>query len=118
MAARLTGLARALRRDMTEAERKLWYILRSRRFSGVKFRRQVPVGPYLADFLCYEARLIVEADGSQHAESPRDLRRDAWLAQNGFRILRFWNHEILSSRQMVEDTIHAALFSAQQPALS
>ncbi len=115
LAGRLTAFARSLRRDMTDAERRLWSILRSRRFSGVKFRRQVPIGPYIADFLCYEARLIMEADGGQHAESPRDHRRDAWLMAAGFRILRFWNHEILADRMMVEDTIHAVLFPAKGP---
>jgi 2-isopropylmalate synthase len=104
-----TARARALRRSMTEAERQLWYLLRSRRFSGYKFRRQVPVGPYIADFLCYEARLIIEADGSQHAESAGDAKRDGWLAAQGFRLLRFWNSEILTARQVVADTIFACL---------
>lgn len=111
-----TSHARALRKTMTEAERKLWYLLRSRRFSGFKFRRQVPVGPYIADFLCFEARLIVEADGSQHVESAHDLQRDAWLGAEGFRVLRFWNHEIFTSQQMVEDTIFAALSPSSAPA--
>lgn len=101
--------ARQLRKTMTDAERKLWYLLRSRRFSGFKFRRQEPVGSYVADFLCYEARLIVEADGSQHAESTHDAKRDAWLKHEGFRVLRFWNHEIFTARQQVEDTIYATL---------
>ncbi|MGL4445577.1 MAG: endonuclease domain-containing protein, partial [Alsobacter sp.] len=101
--------ARTLHREMTDAERAPWYTLRSRRFSGFKFRRQVPVGPYIAGFLCFDRRLVVECDGSQHAGNQRDARRDAWFAENGFRTLRFWNHEVLRDRRVVADTIFAAL---------
>jgi len=80
---------------MTDAERKVWYALRDRRFVQFKFRRQVPVGPYIADFVCFEARLVIELDGGQHAGSCRDKRRDRWFATNGFRVLRFWNNEVL-----------------------
>ncbi len=73
--------ARAMRREPTEAERKLWYALRDRRIQTLKFRRQSPVGPYIVDFLCAAHRLVVEADGSQHAESKGDAARDAWLAR-------------------------------------
>ena len=83
-----------MRRDMTEAERVLWTLLRDRRFSAFKFRRQVPVGPFIADFLCYEMRLIVEADGGQHCDSEYDLRRTNWLEGQGFNVLRFWNQEV------------------------
>ena len=86
--------ARQLRRAMTDAETKLWKLLRGRRMLALKFRRQVPVGPYIADFLCIAAKVIVEADGSQHADSARDLRRDAFLAGQGYRVLRFWNIDI------------------------
>ncbi|MGB0087328.1 MAG: DUF559 domain-containing protein [Rhodomicrobiaceae bacterium] len=89
--------ARRLRKDMTEAERKLWSILRKRKLTGLKFRRQVPIGPYVADFLSFESRLIVEADGGQHAEAWKDAERDAWLAAQGFRILRFWNSDVLNN---------------------
>lgn len=106
-----TNRARALRRDMTEAERTLWFLLRSRRFSGFKFRRQVPIGPYVADFLCFERKIIVECDGSQHADSAHDSRRDAWFAARGFRTLRFWNHDVLRNRDVVADTLFAALSS-------
>ncbi len=105
------GFARALRREMTEAERTLWFLVRSRRFAGFKFRRQVPMGPYVADFLCFERKLIVECDGSQHAESPQDAARDAWFAARGFRTLRFWNHDVLRHREVVADTLFAALSS-------
>jgi very-short-patch-repair endonuclease len=76
---------------MTEAEWRLWQALRGKRFEGYKFRRQVPVGSYVADFQCFDRRLIVELDGSHHLGSARDARRDAWLAAQGFRVLRFPN---------------------------
>ena len=90
-----------MRLTQTEAERKLWYALRDRRMQNVKFRRQAPIGPYIVDFLCVEHRLIVEADGEQHAENARDAVRDAWLKRNGYRILRFWNRDILSTQENV-----------------
>src|SRR5271170_7831820 len=100
--------ARAMRRGSTEAERKLWHALRDRRMQHVKFRRQAPIGPYVADFLCIEHRLIVEADGGQHSESTINTVRDAWLARNGYKVLRFWNHEIATTRDSVLATIAAA----------
>lgn len=81
--------ARSLRREMTEAEDRLWHELRSRRLDRIKFRRQVPIGKYVADFVCLEARLIVEIDGNQHADSVHDAVRDADLKSRGFRVLRF-----------------------------
>jgi very-short-patch-repair endonuclease len=98
---RMKNAARKLRRDMTDAERKLWFLLRDRRLAGFKFRRQVPVGPYVADFACFANRLVVEADGGQHADSAHDAERDAWLSAQGFRILRFWNSEILANAEGV-----------------
>jgi very-short-patch-repair endonuclease len=103
----LRGHAKAMRRAPTDAEKALWRILRDRRLSMLKFRRQVPIEPYIVDFVCFERRLIVEADGSQHAENPRDEMRDAFLGQQGFQVLRFWNHEILTNPRMVEATILA-----------
>ena len=97
--------ARAMRRAPTEAELCLWRLLRDRRLGGHKFRRQVPIGPYIVDFLCVMARLIVEADGSQHGESIRDKSRDAYLACHGWTVLRLWNHDILRNRESVIDTI-------------
>ena len=101
--------ARLLRARLTDAERKLWYALRDRRFAGAKFRRQVPVGPYVADFLCYEARLVIEVDGGQHVESARDRRRDRWFAQNAFRVLRFWNNDVHSNLEgvLIVDALRA-----------
>jgi very-short-patch-repair endonuclease len=103
----LAKRARAMRRQPTEAEAKLWRILRGRRLAELKFRRQSPIPPYIVDFICFEHRLIVEADGSQHAENGYDEDRDAFLAAQDFTILRFWNHDILGSPRMIEDTILA-----------
>jgi very-short-patch-repair endonuclease len=97
--------ARAMRRDPTDAERKLWYALRDRRMQTLKFRRQAPIGPYIVDFLCIAHRLIVEADGSQHAENMRDAVRDAWLTGKGYKILRFSNRDVLTVRESVLATI-------------
>ena len=93
--------ARALRSRMTDAERKLWFALRDRRFAGFKFRRQVPIGRFIVDFVCFEARLVIEVDGGQHADSLQDQRRDRWFAANKFRVLRFWNNEVLSNLEGV-----------------
>jgi very-short-patch-repair endonuclease len=85
-----------MRKEMTPAERALWYALRDRRFRGLEVRRQVPVGPFIVDFYCPEHHLIIEADGSGHG-SLRDVRREEWLASQGFRILRLWNRDILTN---------------------
>jgi len=96
---------------MTDAERKLWYAFRDRRFADYKFRRQVPVGPFIADFICYDARVVIEVDGGQHADSSSDARRDRWFAANGFLVLRFWNNDVLKNREgvliSVLETLHA-----------
>jgi len=99
--------ARKLRETMTDAERRLWHALKDRRFAQLKFRRQVPMGAYVADFLSHEAKLIVELDGSQHAESPSDESRDASFKREGYQVLRFWNHDVLKSVASVLDTIAA-----------
>ena len=101
----LRTFAKRMRREPTDAERKLWLILRARRFNGFKFRRQVPLGAYIADFVCFDRRLIVEADGSQHAENARDHIRDAWFVAQGFRVRRFWNADILARPSEVADTL-------------
>jgi very-short-patch-repair endonuclease len=101
------GFARAMRREPTEAEDRLWGALRGRRLDRIKFRRQVPVGAYIADFLCAEAMLIVEIDGSQHSDSAYDLKRAAALKAHGFRVLRFWNDEVMRELDSVCDTIIA-----------
>ncbi|RWQ47372.1 MAG: endonuclease domain-containing protein [Mesorhizobium sp.] len=99
--------ARSMRRESTEAEDRLWHELRGRRLDRIKFRRQVPVGRFIADFVCAEARLIVEIDGSQHAGSNYDLGRDAELKARGFRVLRFWNDDVLRDLDAVCDAIIA-----------
>jgi very-short-patch-repair endonuclease len=86
---------------MTDAERRLWYWLRAHRFGGAKFKRQVPLGPYVVDFACFEHKLVVEVDGGQHNESPSDESRDAWLRNQGFQVLRFWNNDVLKHTDIV-----------------
>ena len=104
----LLHLAKRMRREPTEAERRLWQELRACRLGGFKFRRQEQIGDYLVDFVCYSARLIVEADGSQHADGA-DAVRDTWLEAQGFRMLRLWNNEILTNIAGCGAAILAAL---------
>jgi very-short-patch-repair endonuclease len=99
------GKARELRSGMTDAERRLWSALRDRRLQGYKFRRQHPLGPFVADFACVEHRLVIEVDGGQHSESKSDLRRTEWLNQRGWRVLRFWNNDVLANTEGVQDAI-------------
>ena len=105
------GLHRpSLRKHPTEAERLLWRHLRLRQLGGWKFRRQQPVGSYIVDFVCLEKRLIVEVDGGHHAvQVEKDARRAAWLEAEGFRLLRFWNTDVLRDVTIVQETIRAAL---------
>jgi very-short-patch-repair endonuclease len=99
--------ARTMRGAPTDSELRLWRLLRDRRLNGFKFRRQVPVGPYIVDFLCVGAKLIVEADGSEHAENRHDKARDAYLEGQGWKVLRFWNNEVVQNREGVLETIFA-----------
>jgi very-short-patch-repair endonuclease len=91
--------------EMTDAERGLWSALRSRRLAGYKFRRQHPVGPFIVDFACIEHRLAIEADGGQHAENRKDGRRTGWLTRRGWRVLRFWNNDVLTNPGGVQHVI-------------
>ena len=100
--------ARTLRREATDGERLMWLLLRDRRLQGIKFRRQVPIGPFVADFASVAHRLVVELDGSQHAESAYDARRDAFMRANGWRVLRFWNNDLTQNREGVLTVIVAA----------
>ena len=97
--------ARELRVKMTDAERRLWSALRHRRLEGYKFRRQHPLGPFVLDFACIEHRLAVEADGGQHADNPDDARRTRWLERQGWRVLRFWNNDVLANPSGMVDVI-------------
>lgn len=99
---------------MTDAEIRLWQALRGNSLS-VKFRRQAPIGPFFADFVCLEKRLIVEVDGGQHAENVRDQERDAWLNQEGYRVLRFWNNEVLTHLDGVLGVIAGELAKPVSP---
>jgi very-short-patch-repair endonuclease len=102
--------ARQLRRSQTDAEKLLWSKLRNRALYGYKFRRQVPVGNYIADFLCQEAMLIVELDGGQHAEQQDDdQRRTRWLESQGFDVMRFWNNDVLWNIDGVCDALLEAV---------
>jgi very-short-patch-repair endonuclease len=112
MSARLTSRdqARQLRRKSTDAERRLWGRLRSRRLCGHKFRRQYPVGEFIADFACTERRLVIELDGGQHALSiVEDTSRTRFLNARGFRVLRFWNNDVMSEIDAVCEVIVAQL---------
>jgi len=104
-----TTKARNLRQDETEAEYRLWNELRNRLLNGHKFTRQVPLGPYVADFVCREKCLVIELDGAQHSGSLSDVVRSRWLNEKGYSVLRFWNDEILRERRAVLDTILAVL---------
>ncbi len=102
-------LARDLRRNQTDAERKLWHFLHDRQF-GDKFRRQHPIGSYIADFCCIEKQLIIELDGGQHAERQvQDKQRTEKLSQRGFKMLRFWNNDVLNRTESVLEAIRQAL---------
>ncbi|MBS0506224.1 MAG: endonuclease domain-containing protein [Proteobacteria bacterium] len=101
--------SKTLRQNMTDAEQLLWRQLRAHRLDGQKFRRQQAIGPYIVDFVHFGARLIVEADGGQHADSPHDRARDAWLRGQGFAVLRFWNDDILLRTDAVLEAIWNAL---------
>src|SRR5262249_13088425 len=96
-----TNMARRLRRNATIAEQRLSYRLRSRSLYGLKFVRQEPIGSYIVDFVCREQRLIIEVDGAQHADSERDLVRDQWLRDHKYRILRFWNNDVIQNTEGV-----------------
>jgi very-short-patch-repair endonuclease len=105
----LRQFARDLRKLSPDAEIRLWAALRSRRLAGYRFRRQHPIGPFIVDFACTKHRLIIKADGSRHIGSLADEKRTAWLQRRGWRVLRFWNNDILANTEGVLETILAAL---------
>ena len=105
---RMTQLAfaRDLRSRSTDAERKLWSLLRDRQILGLKFRRQRPIGPYFVDFVCMSRRLVIELDGGQHAEATgRDERRTAFLSAQGYHVVRFWDHDMLTTPDAVLEAL-------------
>ncbi|MFE0500518.1 endonuclease domain-containing protein [Lysobacter soli] len=107
-------LQRRLRNAMTDAERRLWPVLRGKQLDGCKFRRQHPYYRYILDFVCLERRLVIEVDGGQHAGSQHDAQRDRFLAEGGFRVLRFWNNDVLTQTQAVAETIQRNLIDLAQ----
>ena len=109
---RQTKAARGLRRRQTDAERLLWARLQNRQLDGVKFRRQQPLGPYIVDFVSLERQIVVEVDGGHHGEEAggkTDAERTAWLQNRGYRVLRFWNNEVLLNTEGVLDRIMEAM---------
>jgi very-short-patch-repair endonuclease len=111
-------LARMLRQQSTDAERMLWKYLRAHRMAGYKFNRQVVIEPYIVDFACLEAKLILEADGGQHLEQVEgDLERSVFLESLGYSVMRFWNHEILRDIHTVLELMHSYLIEVPGPSL-
>ncbi|MDG4880147.1 DUF559 domain-containing protein [Mesorhizobium sp. WSM4884] len=104
-----TQRARSLRQTGNQAEALLWLELKARKLGGYRFTRQFSIGPYFADFACREKWLVVEVDGSQHADSSYDRRRDDFMRAQGYSILRLWNHDVLKHRPSICETILAAL---------
>ena len=113
---KITSLSRTLRNKPTEAEQFLWKRLRLKQIEGFKFRRQQPIDNYIADFVCFESRLIIEVDGGQHAaEKEADIKRDAYLKYNGFKVLRFWNNEVFQNIDGVLEVIRIHCLPAPTP---
>ena len=109
--------AKRLRNEMTRAEVILWTRLKRRQVDGFQFRRQLPLGPYVVDFACPAARLVVEVDGETHssdAERAHDARRTSFLESEGWRVLRVWNHEVLENEERVVEAIRLALFEQRE----
>ncbi|HEY0329697.1 MAG TPA: endonuclease domain-containing protein [Rhodopseudomonas sp.] len=106
---RLRGFARNMRRQPTDAEARMWRLLRSRRLTNFKFRRQVPFQNFILDFVCFEHSVVIEIDGGQHASSRQDTARDAMLSAHGFRVLRYWNDDVLLRPSAVLEDILARL---------
>jgi very-short-patch-repair endonuclease len=101
-----SGAAKKLRHNLTEEEKILWERLRNRKFNGLKFRRQEAVGKFVADFICYERKILIELDGSHHMEQKeRDAERDSWFSGQGYKVIRFWNHEVTEDIEGVQERI-------------
>jgi very-short-patch-repair endonuclease len=112
----LTGVARILRHRSTDAEQRLWYRVRNRQLDGHKFRRQMAIGCYIVDFVCVERRLVIELDGGQHVEqAAHDAERTLFLMAQGFKVVRFWNDEVLTKLEDVLAVIHRELEHRPSP---
>jgi very-short-patch-repair endonuclease len=112
----LKNNSRLLRKSMTDAERRLWQALRLRQLEGLKFRRQFPIGRYIVDFACPERKLVIELDGGQHAEQESyDKDRTKWLEGQGYRVLRFWNNEVMTNLEGVKESIYNAISGNVEP---
>ena len=108
--------ARELRKNPTDAERVLWRHLRRRQLAGHSFRRQHPIGRYIVDFFCFEKRLVVEIDGGQHStQASYDAERTAWLEADGYRVMRFWNNQVLGELESVKEAIAKGLAFEDEP---
>jgi very-short-patch-repair endonuclease len=108
--------ARKLRKEMTDTERFVWDRIRHRQIGGFKFRRQSPVGPYIVDFVCFEAKVVLELDGGQHdLASLEDAARTHWLQSQGFRVVRFWNHEVFEDWEFIEAHLYSFVIAGSTP---
>lgn len=112
----LIKAARSLRKESTDIERFLWKHLRRRQLNGLKFRRQQPIGKYSVDFVCFEKQIVVEVNGGQHQEKrDKDIERDRWLQNQGFKVLRFWDNEVLKNIKGVLEVIRESSFVPPSP---
>ena len=102
---KLVNTAKALRKNQTDTEKLIWRHLRAKQMEGLKFRRQQPIGNYVVDFICLEKSLVIEVDGGQHADNTKDKERDTWLTSESFKVLRFWNNEVLTNMEGVLEVI-------------
>ena len=113
---KIVSYAKKLRKRSTDTENHLWYHLRAKRFEGLKFRRQEPIGKYIVDFVCYEKRVIIECDGSQHlAQEKKDQKRDQWFQGQGYRVLRFWDNDVLQNTSGVLEKVYQICKESPSP---
>ena len=111
----LRNAAKSLRKKLTNTESFLWFHLQAKQLEGLKFRRQQPIGKYIVDFVCFGKKIIVEVDGGQHSEMDYDRERDEWLKREGFKVLRFWNNEVLNNITGVLEVIRSHCLKSPSP---
>jgi very-short-patch-repair endonuclease len=111
----LRNAAKSLRKQATNTEWSLWFHLQAKQLEGLKFRRQQPIGKYIVDFVCFEKKVIIEVDGGQHSENGYDRVRDEWLIKEGFKVLRFWNNEVLNNIAGVLEVIRSNCLKSSSP---